>query len=1030
MPDPPVPLTALSDPSDLLHTLLDISLTAVNLLSPVYKAGSQEIIDFTIDYINPAGQRMVGLFEQPYGTLKERFPASLPNGVLAFYQQVFATGKPDQYKLNYQADGLDNYFHLAAQRSGELLVVSFTDTADQDRSAIELSLRESQLREREGLARIETQRRQLDTLFSQAPACIARLSGPTYVFTVANPLYHQLFGGRQLLGKTIREALPELESDSFFGLLDEVYRTGGTFYGNEIPIHFSQADYEGPNPRYFNFINQATRDATGTIDGILVFAYEVSELVRTRQQMEQDQAKLQELNQQLATTNLELVAATQQAEVARAETDLERQQLHNIFMQAPAMICIFEGPEHRFRLVNPHYQQLVGERPLVGRGIREAMPELARQPIFGLLDKVYHTGETFYAQEMLVQLDHANTGTNELGENYYNFIYQATRNLAGQINGILVFAYEVTAQVKARQQVERSRQQVQNLNEDLATANEELQAANEEFLTNNAELSRTQHQLEQLNTELEGRVQRRTNELQRAQAETERQRLRLERLFMQAPAAICILSGSDLVFELVNPNYQQLFPGRRLLGLSIYEALPEITNNRVAETFRHIYETGGTHEEQALLIPIARPENGVLEDRYFNFIQQARYDEKGQIDGVLVFAFEVTEQVEARKSSEASTQNLRLITNALPVLISYIDQEQKYQFVNQAYKTWFNQPLEALLNRPIYEVVGEKAYQGVKKYIERALAGERLDFEAQMPYRDDFVRHIKTSYVPNIQAEQVLGFYSMVTDVTESVEARQAIEAGRQRAQALAEELAATNSELGNINDQLRRTNVDLDNFIYTASHDLKAPITNIEGLLHALRQQLPPSSQEGDVNFILSMMHGAVDRFKATIDHLTDVSKLQKEHDQPAITIDLADVIEGVRLDLMPLMEQAQAHLEVDVEPCPTLSFSKKNLRSIVYNLLSNALKYRHPARPAQVRISCHTEAEYDVLEVRDNGLGLDLTRERQLFAMFQRYHTHVEGSGIGLYMVKKIIENAGGKIEVESQLGVGSTFFVYFRR
>ncbi|QIL76792.1 sensor histidine kinase [Hymenobacter sp. HDW8] len=176
--------------------------------------------------------------------------------------------------------------------------------------------------------------------------------------------------------------------------------------------------------------------------------------------------------------------------------------------------------------------------------------------------------------------------------------------------------------------------------------------------------------------------------------------------------------------------------------------------------------------------------------------------------------------------------------------------------------------------------------------------------------------------------------------------------------------------------------------------------------------------------------MHGAVDRFKTTIDHLTEVSKLQKEHDQPAITIDVADVIEGVRLDLLPLMEQVEAELEVDVDSCPTLSFSKKNLRSIVYNLLSNAFKYRYPNRPARVRISCHTEAAYDVMQVQDNGLGLDLTRERQLFTMFQRYHTHVEGSGIGLYMVKKIMENAGGKIEVESQLGVGSTFTVYFRR
>jgi signal transduction histidine kinase len=243
------------------------------------------------------------------------------------------------------------------------------------------------------------------------------------------------------------------------------------------------------------------------------------------------------------------------------------------------------------------------------------------------------------------------------------------------------------------------------------------------------------------------------------------------------------------------------------------------------------------------------------------------------------------------------------------------------------------------------------------------------------------------------------------------------------------DEGATLNKELQAINQQLRRTNVDLDNFIYTASHDLKAPITNIEGLLHALQGQLPLSDQSGDISFILAMMQGAVDRFKTTIDHLTEVSKLQKEHDQPAVSVHLGDVVEGVRLDLLPLLEKTQARLEVDVRACPALSFSEKNLRSVVYNLLSNALKYRSPDRPALVQVRCRAEAEYIVLEVQDNGLGLDLNRHRQLFAMFQRYHTHVEGSGIGLYMVKKMVENAGGKIEVESEVGVGSTFSVFFR-
>jgi PAS domain S-box-containing protein len=231
-------------------------------------------------------------------------------------------------------------------------------------------------------------------------------------------------------------------------------------------------------------------------------------------------------------------------------------------------------------------------------------------------------------------------------------------------------------------------------------------------------------------------------------------------------------------------------------------------------------------------------------------------------------------------------------------------------------------------------------------------------------------------------------------------------------------------------NTQLVRANVDLDNFIYTASHDLKAPINNIEGLLHALLSELPAQSTgAGQVQPLMDMMQDSVDRFKRTIEHLTEVTKLQKENNQPETLVQLGAVIKDICLDLVPLFEEAKAELEIDVDGCPTIRFSEKNLRSVVYNLLSNALKYHSPDRPARVSISCHEVDNYVLLKVQDNGLGLDITKSHKLFSMFQRFHDHVEGSGIGLYMVKKILENAGGRIEVESELGTGSTFTAYFR-
>ncbi|MDO7877633.1 ATP-binding protein [Hymenobacter sp. ASUV-10] len=243
------------------------------------------------------------------------------------------------------------------------------------------------------------------------------------------------------------------------------------------------------------------------------------------------------------------------------------------------------------------------------------------------------------------------------------------------------------------------------------------------------------------------------------------------------------------------------------------------------------------------------------------------------------------------------------------------------------------------------------------------------------------------------------------------------------------ERIALTQRQLQDNNAQLTRANVDLDNFIYTASHDLRAPITNIEGLLHALISELPPvHTFSADVAPILHMMQDSVDRFQKTISQLTDISKLQKEDGQPLEPIELEAIIRDVLLDLKPLVQQTGGTIEVDISECPSIAFSEKNLRSVVFNLLSNALKYRHPSRPPQVQLRAYCEGAFAVLAVADNGLGLDASGQTKLFGMFQRLHDHVEGSGIGLYMVKKMVENAGGHITVQSEIGTGTVFAVYF--
>lgn len=245
------------------------------------------------------------------------------------------------------------------------------------------------------------------------------------------------------------------------------------------------------------------------------------------------------------------------------------------------------------------------------------------------------------------------------------------------------------------------------------------------------------------------------------------------------------------------------------------------------------------------------------------------------------------------------------------------------------------------------------------------------------------------------------------------------------------EKLAAIIAEINVKNEELQTINIDLDNFIYTASHDLKSPVSNIEGLIHTLSAVLEdgnPSREE--VKSILDMMNHSVGRFSKTIKDLTTITKIQKDDEQELHEkVNLMELIEDIKLTNNNLIEGSGARITIECENCGEITFSRKNLKSILYNLISNAIKYRSPQRIPEVFISSERHDGFIVLKVKDNGLGLDENKQKKLFSMFKRFHDHVEGTGIGLYLVKRIITNAGGKVEVESVPEVGSTFKVYFK-
>jgi two-component system sensor histidine kinase/response regulator len=244
-------------------------------------------------------------------------------------------------------------------------------------------------------------------------------------------------------------------------------------------------------------------------------------------------------------------------------------------------------------------------------------------------------------------------------------------------------------------------------------------------------------------------------------------------------------------------------------------------------------------------------------------------------------------------------------------------------------------------------------------------------------------------------------------------------------------ELLNKNLELESMNVELKKVNNDLDNFVYTASHDLKAPVSNIEGLMNALNDCInDPKSHTEDVMILLEMIGKSINRFKGTIQDLTEITKIQKNLDDEVEVVDINDVLDDIKLSIQELIMKNSAEIKVDFSGCSQIRFSKKNFKSILYNLLSNAIKYRDPERKLKILIKTKIVDDYTLLSVKDNGLGMDLKADTKIFSMFKRLHDHVEGSGIGLYIVKRIVNNAGGRIEVTSKVGKGSEFKVYFNK
>ena len=236
-------------------------------------------------------------------------------------------------------------------------------------------------------------------------------------------------------------------------------------------------------------------------------------------------------------------------------------------------------------------------------------------------------------------------------------------------------------------------------------------------------------------------------------------------------------------------------------------------------------------------------------------------------------------------------------------------------------------------------------------------------------------------------------------------------------------DLKSTQQELDKKNISLLRINADLDNFVHTASHDLLAPLGNIQmsiEVMNAIKVVDP------ELNRFLQIINTSVKKFQTLVSDIAFVAKL--ENDMIATEmVDVDEIINSIEWSLEDKIKASGAVINRNLK-IKKIRFSKKNLRSIVYNLISNSIKFKGSE---QLAININTAKEQDgiILSVQDNGIGISEEHLHRIFDIYTRLHQDIEGQGIGLYLAKKIVDASGGNIVVESELGKGSKFMIHFK-
>ncbi len=776
---------------------------------------------------------------------------------------------------------------------------------------------------------LKAERQRLYDLLMNAPASVAILSGPDLIFEFANPQYRKLLGiDHNIDGKPLLEVAPDI-APALLETIKKAAFQGERFVTYEIPILLDWDEKGTAYTKYFNLVYEPLHAENHQPNGLVCFAFEVTEQVKVRQKIQESEEKYRRL-----------------------------------FERMDQGFCILEmifdandkPLDYRFLEVNPTFEQHTGLKGAAGKTARELLPDL-EEHWFEIYGRVALTGESIHFTE----------GSEVMGR---WFEVHAFRLGGSQSRKVALLFTDITQRRQTEGTLQRSNEWFQLVNKATQDAIWDWDLVTQKVNWNEAVQTMFNYQQEEV--------------------------------------------GQDATWW-----YEHIHPEDREWVVKDIHSVIETGKVHWSKEYRYLTGDGGFK---------------IVFDRGF-----VLHDASGKPVRMIGSMQDITERKQAEQTIKESEHLFRTFANNIQNLAWIAQPDGWIYWYNQRWYEYTGTTLEEMQGWGWQQVHHPAHKERVLAFVQKAWGkGETWELTFPLKGADGRYRWFLTrAYAVKDATGKVERWIGTNTDIDDQKMAEQQLHALTQELAASNEELAAASEEIqANLeelsakNKALSAINADMDNFIYTASHDLKAPISNIEGLLQMLHRNLPEDiTNAAQMQKLFKLMSSSTERFKKTIIDLTQVAKVEKELDEPIGLVNIAEVIEEVLLDLEFILQASQASIEKNLHPCPLVTFSAKNMKSIVYNLVSNAIKYRHANRKPKVKISCKQERDFVELTVADNGLGIQKADQDKIFAMFKRLHSHVEGTGIGLYIVKKMVDSAGGRIQVESEIGKGSTFSLYFR-